>query len=101
MGDNSWTGTISRADNKLKKPSKEFVDQVKTMEKMFICYHGEKSLKPGKGAVKELSLEIANIMELPLDLVTYFVRCRTFFRIRILNRDIISSRKIVNKVKKL
>ena len=71
------------------------------MEKAFIAFHGKKYLKPGKGVMKGLAADISKIVDLPIEVITYFVRCRTFFRMRVLNRNITSSRKEVNKMKKI
>ena len=70
------------------------------MERMFICYHGEKSLRPGKGAIRSLSEKIAELVSLPDEVISYFVRCRLFFRIRILNKGNDQSKKLQDKLKK-
>lgn len=99
--DTSWIGAVSRGEGKLFKPSCEFFEKLKVMEKAFIAFHGENYLKPGKGVMKGLATDISKIVDLPIEVITYFVRCRTFFRMRVLNRNIISSRKEVSKMKKI
>lgn len=100
-GSDNWIKTISRHEWKLKEPSRVFFRQLREMEAYFKCYHGEKSLQVGKNAVKTLTNEIAKYVKLPLEVITFFVKCRIFFRMRILNRGIKSSRQIVRKMKKL
>ena len=78
---------------KLYKPSNEFLGKVRTMEKKFICHHGKKTLQPGKEAIKKLSAQIAELVSLPAEVVTLFIRCRTFFRIKILNRGLLETKK--------
>lgn len=105
-GDGSWIGAESARDGTLLQPSEEFLVHLKTMEKMFLWYHGEKYLKLGKGATDKLADLISecfksNNITLPYEVIKFFVRCRTFFRIRVLNRSISSLRKAQNKMKKL
>ena len=100
-GDGTWIGAVSRGDGKLMKPKKDFLEKLETMERMFLCYHGEKSLKAGQKVIQSLAVMMYEHISLPKEVIKYFVRCRTFFRIRVLNRHIASSRKINNKMKKL
>ena len=97
--EDSWISTLDRGN--LMKPSFEFLEQLKSMEKMFKCYHGLKTLKPGKTCVQKASSLIAELVSLPKEVITYFVRCRMFFRMRVLNKKLISSKKTVNKLKKM
>ena len=82
------------------KPSCAFVENLKWMETLFKTYHGENSLKPGKASVMALTNDIAAIVSLPKDVITFFVRYRTFFRICILNQNMIQERRNKNKKKK-
>ena len=100
-GDSTWIGYVAREKGKLMKPYQSFFEQLKKMEYHFKCHHGEHKLKPGKAAVFSLSRDIAKLVSLPVDVITYFVRCRMFFRMRNLNRKICSSRKNVHKMSKL
>lgn len=86
--DTSWIGEICRQEGKLMKPSDYFFKKLEKMEACFNVYHGKTALKPGYNVVKNLSASICPIVDLAIDVVTFFVRCRTFFRIRELNRRI-------------
>ena len=99
--DSSWISTISTKKESLMKPNPEFLAKLKIMEKMFKCHHGERTLKPGKAALSELADVITKHINLPEEVVRYFVRCRAFFRMRVLNREITSSRKTEQKIKKI
>ena len=83
-------------------PSQEFYENLRLMENLFKCYHGEKGLKPGKGCMSNLSMLISRHIRLPEEVVAYFVRLRVFLRIRVLNRNIRdTSNKAQKKVKQL
>ena len=100
--DNTWIGEICREEGKLMTPSHEFHEKIKLMEKLFVCYHGTKSLKPGKQCMHNLSRLISRQVSLPNDVIKYFVRCRVFFRMRNLNRQMATtSKKVKNKMDKL
>lgn len=100
--DNTWVGQICRNDGKLMVPSEEFYEKLKLMEKLFVCFHGKKLLKPGKCCMSRLSKIIHEHVDLPKEVVHYFVKCRVFFRIRILNRSKKdTSNKVQKKMKKL
>ena len=104
-GDGTWIGAVSARDGKLIQPTSEFLEMVKVMEKMFLCHHGNKTLKPGKGAIQLLTELINNCLNgekvtLHIDVIKFYVRFRTFFRMRILNRDIMPERSKQNKMKK-
>ena len=75
------------------------------MENMFLCHHGDKDLKPGKGVINSLTESIKNCLvgenDLPIEVIRFYVRCRTFFRIRRLNRDITQVRNKKNIMKKI
>lgn len=100
--DNTWIGEICRKDGKLMTPSDEFYEQVKIMERLFRIYHGEKLLKPGTDCMGNLSRLIGRHVRLPDKVIQYFVKCRVFFRMRNLNRNIAdTSKKVQRKMKKL
>ena len=91
--DATWVGVISRQERKLMIPSDRFFGQLKLMEKCFNAYHGEVTLKPGCNSVRNLSSYISNIVDLPTDIILFYVKCRVFFRIRILNKKILEDAK--------
>lgn len=99
--DKTWISSICRYAGRLKTPSKDFYEQLKVMEKLFNCYHGEFSLKEEKNAVRKLAELISGFVPLPKDVVVFFVKCRVFFRIRILNRKLTENRKATKKMAKL
>lgn len=99
--DNSWIGAISKVEGKLFTPTREFWEELKMMEKLFKCYHGENSLKPGKGAIFKLAANISQYVSSPADVITFFVRCRLFFRMRVLNRGMTSNRAQSRKMAKV
>ena len=95
--DKTWIGEISRFQSKLKTPSKYFFEKLQVMEKLFVCFHGKKTLKAGKNSIVTLSRLINKYVNLPSEVINYFVRCRFFFRMRILNREKQSYYKRCNK----
>lgn len=99
--DNTWIGAICRKSGKLFIPSDDFYLKVKKMEEAFIVVHGKRGLKPGKYSMSSLSSLIRKHVDLPKDVVAYFVKCRIFFRMRILNRNLKNgSHKEKKKIKK-
>lgn len=98
--DNTWIGAVDRGFG-LMKPSDDFFQHLQMMETLFGCHHGEKTLKPGKGAIKQLTSDITKFVSLPTDVIAYYVRCRIFFRMRELNRTIKSARKQSRKMLKV
>ena len=74
LDDNSWIGEICREEGKLMAPSCEFYKELRMMEKLFVCYHGEKSLKPGEKSMKTLTSLISRYVNLPKEIVYYFVK---------------------------
>ena len=101
--DNTWIGVKCRYQGALKKPSDEFFGQLQKMEKIFQSYHGPGKLKGEKNSVRNLSEIIKKVVTpiLPEDVIKYFVRCRLFFRMRILNRKAQEPRKVKRKLSKL
>lgn len=69
-GEGTWNEAASR--------SKKGFNELKRMENLFLCYHGEKFLKPGKDATKILTSSVCQFVELPEEAVASFVRCRMF-----------------------
>lgn len=98
--DKTWIGKVCRRKGKLMTPSNDLFEQLRLMEKLFEIYHGKKSLKSGRKAIKKLSTLICKRVNLPEDVVHYFVRCRVYFRIRILNREIERFKKMKYKLSK-
>lgn len=84
----------------LKHPTPEFLEKLKIMEQQFICYHGKNKLKPGKQSINKLTEETCKLVDLPAEVVHAFVRCRTFFKIRTLNRELNSWRTEAKRYKK-
>ena len=82
------------------EPSAEFLEKLKSMEKLFKTYNGEK-LKPRKGVVCDLAHIIEMSVSLPFKVIEFFVRCRMFFRMRVLNAQISSNRQKNKKMSKL
>lgn len=100
--DDTWIGAVSGNPGKLMTPSTEFFEKLQIMEKMFLCYHGKKTLKPGRGSIRTLTNLISPFVDLPGEVIQYFIKCRMFFRIRILNREAREcSRKEKKKIKQL
>ena len=97
----TWLDEISRQNQKLFKPSSEFYKHLQVMGGLFNSFHGEKGLKPGKGAVTTLSSLMKEHISLPYEVITFYVRCRTFFRIRILNRANRNERMLQKKMHKI
>lgn len=58
------------------------------MDKMFISFQGTEKLKDGKQFVQKIKNSMKDLIPLPEDVIEYFVKCRLFFRMRILNRKI-------------
>lgn len=75
------------------QPNNEFFEKLKIMEKLFLCHYRENGLKPGKGTIKMLAADMSKLVSLPIDVISFFIRCRMFFRMRELYKNIISSRK--------
>lgn len=68
---------------------------------MFDCYHEGKELKPGKGAIKTLAAEVAKYTDLDSEVIIFYIRCRTFFRLRKLNREMVKQNSKGKKIGKL
>lgn len=100
-GDHTWVGTVSRHVGKLKQPSNKFYEQLQRMEKMFISYQGNEELRAEKHFVQNIKNIMKYLVPLPEDVIEYFVRCRLFFRLRILNRKIMDKRGAMRKMAKL
>lgn len=71
------------------------------MEAYFKLFHGDTNLLPDTDVEKRLTLETAKYIELPVEVIWLFVKCRMFFGMRILKRGIKSSRQIIKKIAKL
>lgn len=100
----SWIDAIGRQSEKLMKPNDEFLRKLQIMGQLFNCYHGETTLKPGKAVMTKLAKEMQQHVDLPEEVLKFYVRCRTFFRMRILNGKIRRQgmeRKLEKKMKKV
>ena len=93
----TWISEVERDKDKLTSPSAEFFEKLKIMEKLFKLYHGEKLLRPGKGVIRFLANHIENCVSLPSKVVLFFVRCRMFFRMRVLNTQSVSCRQKIKR----
>lgn len=47
-----------------------------------------KKFRPGKGSINKLAKIMKYYMDLPDEVVSFYVSCRTFFRMRLLNHKI-------------
>lgn len=100
----SWIDTVSRQSDKLVKPNDEFMEKLKTLGQLFNCYHGKNTLKAGKSVVSKTASSLKDYVELPEEVISFYVRCRIFFRIRILNDNMRITgmqRKLGSKMNKL
>lgn len=97
----SWINAVSRRKGALFTPKDDFLKKLQAMERLFVCYHGQKTLRPGKDSMKNLTKEICKYISLPYEIVNFFVKCRVFFRIRILNNNMKHSYKAKKKLKRL
>lgn len=79
-------------------PSNEFFKQLRVVEKLFESFHGKKTLQSGRKSVNKSTSSICKRVNLPQDIVHYFVKCRVHFRIRILNREIQRNNKMKYKL---
>lgn len=84
---------VSWENSRLTQPSREFLKKLELLGRLFNCYHVEHTLKPGIGAIKKLAQDMCEFVDLPSEVVTFYVTCRTFFRMRILNRNLAVSNK--------
>lgn len=87
-----------RDNSRLTQPMPEFLKKLELLGRHFKCHHGENTLKPGKEAVGQLAKDMCKFVDLPVEVITYYVRCRTFFRIRKLNRGILASNQNYKKI---
>lgn len=83
-----WLQSISREPNKLFQPCSDFKGKLSLMGKLYECYHGKDSLIPGKNANRKVTQYMQQHVDLPEEVIAFYVRCRTFFRIRILNKKL-------------
>lgn len=82
-------------------PSDFFFKELKRMENLFLCYHGESSLNPSKNSTKILAAYMSKYVLYQKRLLPTLQGVACFFRMRVLNRAIISSRckkKIIFKI---
>lgn len=92
---------LSRGNGRLTQPTPEFLKKLKVIENMFDCYHKGKELKPGKGAIKTLAAEVAKYTDLDSEVIIFYIRCRTFFRLRKLNSEMVKQNSKGKKIGKL
>ncbi|KAG0710837.1 hypothetical protein GWK47_021973 [Chionoecetes opilio] len=69
----SMCHVLSWNNASLMLPSTEFLLKLKVMGKIFICHHGENTLKPGKNAMQELSALMYKNVDLPQEGITFYV----------------------------
>ena len=58
-------------------------------------------LKAGPNTVKNLKNDVMKYISLAEEVITYTIRTRMFFRMRVLNKKVKSSRSLNRKVSKL
>ena len=85
---NSWNAVASWKPGSLMTPSESFWCDLQKMEHLFLCYHGQKSLTPGRNTTEKLTMEICRHVTLPQEVIRFFARTRMFFRMRNLNRNL-------------
>lgn len=82
----SWTEMVSRGH--LHIPSDSFSSQILVMREVFKAVHGE-GLREGTMCVQTLTSEMERAgVDLPPDVISFFARISTFFRMRHLNKII-------------
>lgn len=94
----SYTWTSHLSEGGLTKPSDEFLEQVKELEKIFIHVNGD-DLATKKNYMQEL-LSLSSNITCSEKAKKTFYRCRMYFRMRQLNKNIADqqrSRKRKNK----
>lgn len=79
IGEGTWNEAASRSKKGLMTPSDFFFKELKKMENLFLCYHGESSLKPSKNSTKTLAAYVCKYVPLPKEVIAHFVRIRMFF----------------------
>ncbi|XP_071525284.1 transposable element P transposase [Panulirus ornatus] len=90
--------TFSWKESGLVQPSAEFLKKLGVLGRLFKGYHGGDTLKPGKGAINEFSQDICRYVDLPGEVVALYLQCRTFFRMRTLNRNMTAFHKTYRKM---
>lgn len=64
---NSWINAVSRRKGALFTPKDDFWKKLQAMERLFVCYHGQKTLRQGKDSMKNLTKEICKYISLPYE----------------------------------
>lgn len=71
---------VSWENSRLTQSSTEFLKKLEILGPIFKCYHGEQTLKSGNGAIGKLARDMCEFVDLPSEMITFYVKCRTFFR---------------------
>ena len=88
--ESTWTGTLDKG--KLYVPSDEFSTQLSMMRRTFTAVHGS-TLQEGRDCMRTMVTDLTKIVDVPHDVLYFFVKISVFFRIRHLNKQIIAERK--------
>ena len=87
----TWIDMVNRGQ--LYTPSNEFYSQLTKMREVFCAVHGD-SLREGKDCLKTLFSELkVSCVDLPDDVIRFFAKISVYFRMRHLNREIVTARK--------
>ena len=83
--------------------SRHYIQQFHKIEEIFRRHHGN-SLNEESRAVNNL-VELASqvLGDFPIEILRFYYRCRIFFKIKILNKEMVENknRKKLNKMKKI
>ena len=71
------------------EPNDDFFEKAKLMEQLFKTFHGEKALNEEENSVGMLSNYIKEMVKLPDEVILCFIKCRTYFRNRNLNANLV------------
>lgn len=83
------------------KPSKEWLEEARKMDQYFKSYHKD-AISSEKNVIANVSRKIQQkYSSIPSELVSYFVRLRTFIRINTLNRNLKHEKQKKASVKRL
>jgi len=74
------------------KISSEYISQFEQLEGMFRCHHGVKLVEGVEAVNCLVKIAVAQDITLPVDVLEFFFRLRVYFKIRLLNRQLSSSK---------
>lgn len=95
-----WISRLSYG--KLTRPSDTLIEEIEKINREYKLYHPMFGFVKGKNVNKNFVNKIQEKISLPADVITAYVRLRTFIRIKYLNlhKKKINKSKISNKTKK-